>query len=533
MRAWRTVTGIVPCRSINAKRYSSAIIQKPKNIAILLQHSAKSDSTAPAEIEVEGFVRTIRKQKRIAFAAISDGSSMQPVQAVLKPEQAESLTTGAAVRLRGEWQKCPPGKQQSHELQVSSAQLLGENDATTYPIQKKYQTPEFLRALPHLRARLPLNALVLQLRSRVIASVTSYFAREGFVQTHTPIVTSSDCEGAGEVFTVSSSAAKGLKQHSDNGQTEHFFRTPKYLTVSAQLHLEALAQSVGKVWTLSPTFRAEKSDTPRHLSEFYMLEAEVCFTDDMNHVMDVVEGMLSTVAGELKDSQVVRELMEARSSASAEETDIDQTVSAETLKKRWDGLCKPSWPRIKYERAIAALDDAVSNGTPFQFKPSWEDGLQAEHEKYLATHFGQGQPVFITNYPRHQKPFYMAPSQDNVTVDCFDLLVPDLCELVGGSMREHRSRELLGSMKEHGLLKDAQSDRVGSEAESNAGNAGDGQSAGGSPSNMQWYADLRRYGSVPHGGFGLGFDRLLSYLSGVPNIRDVVAFPRWYGRCDC
>lgn len=398
----------------------------------------------------------------------------------------------------------------------------------TYPIQKKYQSPEFLRTIPHLRARLPLNALLLRLRSQVIASVTGYFTREGFVQTHTPIITSSDCEGAGEVFTVSSNASKDSKQHSEDGQVEHFFKTPKYLTVSSQLHLEALAQSVGKVWTLSPTFRAEKSDTPRHLSEFYMLEAEVCFTDNMNAVMDVVEGMLSTIATELQNSQVVKELIEARSSNSPEELD-DQTVSAETLKKRWDGLSKASWPRIKYAHAIAALEEAASNGTSFSFKPTWNDGLQAEHERWLANHFGQGQPVFITHYPRHQKPFYMAPSQDNETVDCFDLLVPDLCELVGGSMREHRSQELLNNMKEHGLLRDTDSDAPGSKVDVNAQ---DGQSAA-SSSNLQWYADLRRYGSVPHGGFGLGFDRLLSYLSGVPNIRDVVAFPRWYGRGDC
>lgn len=348
------------------------------------------------------------------------------------------------------------------------------------------------------------------------------------MQTHTPIITSSDCEGAGEVFTVSSNASKESKQHSENGQVEHFFKTPKYLTVSSQLHLEALAQSVGKVWTLSPTFRAEKSDTPRHLSEFYMLEAEVCFTDDMNAVMDIVEGMLSSVANELRNAQVVKDLMEVRSSVNVEETD-DQSVSAETLKKRWDGLSKPSWPRVKYEHAIAALEEAASNGTSFTFNPSLDDGLQAEHERYLANHFGQGQPVFVTNYPRQQKPFYMAPSQDNNTVDCFDLLVPDLCELAGGSMREHRSHELLNSMKEHGLLRDANSDPRASETDINLQ---DGQSACGS-SNLQWYVDLRRYGSVPHGGFGLGFDRLLSYLSGVPNIRDVVAFPRWYGRCEC
>lgn len=392
----------------------------------------------------------------------------------------------------------------------------------TYPLQKKYHGQEFLRTLPHLRSRLPSNALLLRLRSLVTAQVTNYFARHDFVQVHPPIITSSDCEGAGEVFTVAPEAPPAGQEtaHGTKKQRDLFFQTPKYLTVSSQLHLEALAQSVNKVWTLSPTFRAEKSDTARHLSEFYMLEAEVAFTDKLSDVMDVVEDMLRAVATELQSSHVGRELLEIRS---REQVDESASVPSATLAQRWRGLVEGPWPRISYNEAILHLKDAVVSGkAQFEYPPGHEDGLQTEHERYLAESLGKGGPIFVTDYPRNIKPFYMAPSagdsaqaQGEPTVACFDLLVPEICELVGGSMREHRLPELVKSMDDHGL-----------EHASSSGS----QSSDGS---LQWYIDLRRYGSVPHGGFGLGFDRLLCYLSGVANIRDVVSFPRWYKRCDC
>lgn len=381
------------------------------------------------------------------------------------------------------------------------------NRIQAYPIQKKYQSPEFLRTLPHLRTRLPFQALLLQFRSLMIAHITQFFLMQGFTQTHTPIITSSDCEGAGEVFTVSSNAAKTSDQKSDDGQVEHFFKTAKYLTVSSQLHLEALAQSVGPVWTLSPTFRAEKSDTARHLSEFYMLEAEMPFVDDMEVVMGLIQSMISQVTANLRDYPIVQDMI-ARADRRSEEDDI-QNITASALDQRWAKL-QGEWPRVKYADCIEHLQQAAANDAKlFVFEPSWEGGLQAEHEKWLAEKF-EG-PLFITDYPRHQKPFYMKPSEDGKTVGCFDLIFPDLCEVVGGSMREHRSKELVESMKKHKLIKDE---------------------SGNSTSNLDWYVDLRRYGSVPHGGFGLGFDRLVCYLTGVSNIRDVVAFPRWYGRCD-
>ena len=385
--------------------------------------------------------------------------------------------------------------------------MLGANDAENNPLQPKHQTPEYLRTIPHLRARTVNNTLLLHLRSQLIASLTNFFSQEGFVQTHAPIITSSDCEGAGEVFTVSANAST----KTEDG--DQFFRTPKYLTVSAQLHLEALAQAVSKVWTLSPTFRAEQSDTPRHLSEFYMLEAEQCFVSDLNEVMDLVENMLRSAVTSLRDSPMFTQLLEVRQNAAKEESQTsDKFVSAEVIQRRWDGIIANDWPRITYTEAISILEEASKHGINFQFPPSYDDGLQAEHERYLATTIGKDKPVFVTDYPRAQKPFYMPPStsQPNKaesadTVACFDLLVPDLSELAGGSLREHRVTELLEAMQRKEV----------------------------SGENLEWYQDLRNYGSVPHVGFGLGFDRFLCYLAGVSSVRDVVAFPRWYGRCDC
>lgn len=310
-----------------------------------------------------------------------------------------------------------------------------------------------------------------------------------------------------------------------------FFRGAKYLTVSTQLHLEALAQSVGNVWTLSPTFRAEKSDTSRHMSEFYMLEAEMAFVEEMDDVLDLVEDMLRHLATNLYTSNPAVELRERYSRGKAR-TAEDDLVSVDEVDRRWAGMMQApesKWPRITYTDAIKLLQAEEHR---FEHKPTWDGGLHSEHEKFLARTVGgtgeQGvyRPVFVTHYPRDMKAFYMrttstAPQttsstgddcsngigQHGTTVDCFDLLVPDLCEIAGGSMREHRLAHLEEAMAARGM--------------------------NGGRTNLDWYVDLRRWGSCPHGGFGLGFDRLLSYLAGVQNVRDVVAFPRWFGRCDC
>ncbi|KZF21767.1 asparaginyl-tRNA synthetase [Xylona heveae TC161] len=479
------------------RRLHDLTSSKPSIASVL--HSTEQlpqDSESSKSLTINGFIRSVRKQKRFCFAAVGDGSTVQPLQAVLTPAQAEGLSTGAAVTISGLLKRSPAGKQQDYELHASDVRTIGEADPASYPLQKKYHTAEFLRTMPHLRTRIPFNSLLLRLRSHSISRLTSFFADRNFVQVHPPIITSSDCEGAGEVFTVADqSSQKPPPPSGQHRREEPFFRDSKYLTVSTQLHLEALAQSVGNVWTLSPTFRAEKSDTARHLSEFYMLEVELSFVDKVGEVLDVVEDMLRDLAQSLQESRLGKELLQAKRS-----------------------FLKESWPRITYTEAIRILERAeAEQKVDFEFKPDWNNGLQAEHEKYLAETVGKGSPVFVTDYPQAIKPFYMLPSAsdetvtDGPTVACFDLLVPEICEVVGGSMREHRLQQLVAGMKNRGMAKGTQQD-FGS---------------------LNWYVDLRKWGSVPHGGFGLGFDRLLAYLAGVSNIREIVTFPRWVGRCEC
>lgn len=379
--------------------------------------------------------------------------------------------------------------------------------------------------MPHLRPRTPFNSALLRFRSETITTLTQFFASRDFTQTHPPIITSSDCEGAGEVFVVTPANKK------DCEKDDAFFRAPKYLTVSTQLHLEALAQSVGNVWTLSPTFRAERSDTSRHLSEFYMLEAEMGFVDKLGGIMDLVEDMLRYLSTHLYESRVARELRSPGRDKSTDNSPADR-ASPNEVTERWHGLMQSSWPRIAYTEAIDMLN---SEEHMFDHKPKWGDGLQSEHEKYIARLVGKGKPVFVTDYPREIKAFYMRPTprhehkstssalQPQETVECFDLLVPEFCEIAGGSMREHRLAQLLDAMKRHGL---ATSSLEGGKHPG----TGEELAPGGS---LDWYADLRRWGCPPHGGFGVGFDRLVAYLSGVQTIRDTAVFPRWYGRCDC
>lgn len=307
------------------------------------------------------------------------------------------------------------------------------------------------------------------------------------------------------------STHKGPVGENDDGS---FFRSPKYLTVSSQLHLEALAQSVGNVWTLSPTFRAEKSDTARHLSEFYMLEVEMSFVEDMNVVMDAVEKLIQSITKPLLSSRIGREIL-ASKDPNSEHPDEKRP---ETLRKRWEGILNGPWPRITYTEAIHLLQ---SSKRKFDHKPEWGLGLQAEHERYIADKVGiEGSPVFVTHYPKLIKPFYMLPKASSSgateTVECFDLLLPEVCEVVGGSMRESRVEPLLASMQSNGLIPQGPLSSISDE------DLGE----------LKWYVDLRRWGSVPHGGFGLGFDRLLGYLAGVQNIREIVTFPRWVGRCE-
>ena len=402
----------------------------------------------------------------------------------------------------------------------------------SYPIQKKFHSAEYLRTIPHLRLRTPFHALLARLRSDCEFYVSTFFRANQYIRLQPPVITSSDCEGAGEVFTLRPKEGGNALLSGLSAGTDEFFRTPKYLTVSSQLHLEAFVHEHQKVWALSPTFRAEKSDTPRHLSEFYMLEAELR-TGSMDSIMDLVEDLIREVSVKVQSSDVGKELLTVKRTTEAV-IGIDMSSRTEVILRRWSGLKRKYWPRITYTDAIKLLETA-SNDTQFEFhyKPKWQSGLQLEHEKFIAAEIGQGSPVFVTDYPKSVKPFYMLPSNvkgiatddDRPTVACFDLLLPEACEVVGGSLREHRLKPLLQAMQEHRLLPvpRSQDQALGLTSLGKSPEAGD----------LDWYVDLRRYGSVPHGGFGLGFDRLLGYLSGVDNIRDVAPWPRYYGKCDC
>lgn len=513
-------------------RCLSACTTAIPNIATILATPPRNGGHT---VTVEGSIRTVRNQKQRSFVELGDGSTAYPLQAVLDPQLADGLGTGTSVAITGTWHAAPPQKEQPYELKAKAVKIVGAVDAEQYPIQKKYHSAEYLRTVPHLRLRTPINSLLARLRSECDYHLASYFRNRHFVRVQPPIITSSDCEGAGEVFTVSSkqstSRAKDEVKAAEREKDE-LFKGPKFLTVSSQLHLEAFVHEHQKVWTLSPTFRAEKSDTPRHVAEFWMLEAEIR-TESLKDVMHLVEDMIRNLAGNLQEAGFMEEILYAN--RGAKHADGEGTQFPELLRKRWQGLIQAPWPQITYENAIKRLQSAVDSGkAKFLYEPSWTTGLQLEHERYIATTFGQGSPVFVTDYPRKIKPFYMLPSTledgvettQNKTVACFDLLLPELCEVVGGSMREHRLQQLSHSMHNHGLNVSA-AGLVGQTIISSE------VSPSSEKGNLDWYADLRRYGSVPHGGFGLGFDRLLAYLSGISNIKDVVPWPRYHGRCDC
>lgn len=420
-------------------------------------------------------------------------------------------------------------------------------------------TAEFLRSIPHMRMRTVLQSNILRTRSQLIRAVHDYFEGVSEVaafHVHPPLITSSDCEGAGEVFTVA--PQKNIPSNpsaGENSGSEHFFSEPKYLTVSSQLHLEAFSAELGNVWALSPTFRAEQSDTTRHLAEFYMLEAEFRGVSQLESVIAEAENLIRYLAFYLSESSTGTQMLKQQSSTKymvREKTNPPELQESQPLRERWKKLLTLSWPRITYGDAVESLEKAQAEGHTFTQAPSWEGGLSLEHERFLVSHvFGNKQPVVVTYYPAAQKPFYMlatdSPSSEasdgaRETVECFDILLPDgYAEVCGGSLREHRLDKLIQRMRAAGMLKpDATTTAVSDLITPSASEAGGKKEAlypglelGESLGAMKWYADLRRFGSSPHGGFGIGWDRLLAYLCGVSNVRDVVAFPRAWGRADC
>ena len=442
-----------------------------------LRHILASESPQ-SSITVRGWVRTKRESKSCAFLEITDGSCFRGLQIVVdaglpSASLLSSVLTGASVEVVGDL-IASPAAGQKWELQASELRLLGEADAT-YPLQKKGHTPEFLRTISHLRPRTNLYGNIFRVRSRMAFAVHRFFQERGFFYVHTPIITSSDCEGAGELFRVTT-----LKQGAPAKPEDDFFGRPTYLTVSGQLQGETFACALGNIYTFGPTFRAENSNTARHAAEFWMIEPEMAFYDlfaDMTlaeeHVKYLVDAMLSECPEELEF--------------------FSKFVDKELVNRLKQTLEKP-FERISYTEAVDLL---LKSGKTFEHPVIWGEALQTEHERYIAEQHVRG-PVTIYNYPKAIKPFYMRQNDDGKTVAAMDLLVPGIGEIIGGSQREERLDVLRAAMQHHGL----------------------------SEEDYSWYVDLRRYGSVPHAGFGLGFERMVQFCTGMQNIRDVIPFPR-------
>ncbi|UCH79644.1 MAG: asparagine--tRNA ligase [Nitrospiraceae bacterium] len=438
-------------------------------------------------VTVCGWVRSKRESKGVAFVALNDGTSQDTLQLVI-PDTASAfkelhcINTGAAIRAEGLIKKSP-GKGQSCELEVNGITVYGNADAEKYPLQKKGHTLEFLREIGHLRPRTNTFGAVFRVRNILSDAVHEFFQKRGFIWVHTPIITASDCEGAGDLFTVSSLDFEKLPMH-ENGDIDFshdFFGKRAFLTVSGQLEAEFLALSLGDVYTFGPTFRAENSNTSRHLSEFWMIEPEMAFadlTDDIKLAEDFVQYLCSKV-------------LEKCEKEIAFFQKFYKNTSIEELKD----LAEKPFTRITYTQAIEELEKAKK--AEFEFPVKWGLDLQSEHEKYLTDNIFKG-PVVVTDYPKEIKAFYMRLNEDGNTVAAMDVLAPKIGEIIGGSQREERLDILKNRMTDASVP----------------------------VKSMEWYLDLRRYGSAPHAGFGLGFERLVQYITGMPNIRDVIPCPR-------
>lgn len=437
-------------------------------------------------VTVCGWVRTKRESKGFAFLVLSDGSAQETLQLVVPDkssafQQLHRCNTGTAMRATGILKESP-AKGQKFEVEVSEIEVFGEADSEKYPLQKKGHTLEFLREIGHLRSRTNTLGAVFRLRNILSTSIHEFFQDRGFVWVHTPIITSSDCEGAGELFTVTCLDLENLPKNDNGGVdfSQDFFGRRAFLTVSGQLEAEFLALSLGNVYTFGPTFRAENSNTTRHLSEFWMIEPEMAFADlkdDLKLAEDFFRFLCRTVL-----ERGERELSFLESQY--------KRISLEELNR----LAETPFVHITYTDAIRELKNAKET---FEFSVDWGSDLHSEHERYLTDKVIKG-PVIVTDYPKEIKAFYMRLNPDGKTVAAMDVLVPKVGEIIGGSQREERLNVLEERMKQMGI----------------------------SLKNLQWYLDLRRFGSAPHAGFGLGFERLVQYMTGMVNIRDVIPCPR-------
>ena len=441
-----------------------------------------------AEVCVKGWVRTRRGSKSVNFIALNDGSTIKNVQVVADVEKFDAemlklITTGACLSVEGKLVESQ-GAGQSVEVQATAIEVLGTCGAD-YPMQKKGQSFEYMRQHAHMRLRTNTFGAVFRIRHNMAIAIHKYFHDHGFFYFNTPIITASDCEGAGQMFQVTTKNLYDLKKDEDGkiDYSDDFFGKTTSLTVSGQLEGELGATALGAIYTFGPTFRAENSNTPRHLAEFWMIEPEVAFndiTDNMDLAEDFIKYCVRWALDNCKDDLEFLNKM------------IDKT-----LLERLHFVVEHDFVRLKYTEGIEILEEAVKNGHKFEFPVYWGVDLASEHERYLVEeHFKK--PVILTDYPKEIKAFYMKMNDDNKTVRAMDVLFPQIGEIIGGSEREESYEKLLGRIEELNIpMKD-----------------------------MWWYLDTRRFGSCPHSGFGLGFERLILFVTGMQNIRDVIPFPR-------
>ena len=441
-----------------------------------------------AEINVKGWVRSKRGSKGIFFIALNDGSTIKNVQIVGDDEKFEEdtlrrITTGACLSVTGTLVESPAAGQAS-EIQAAQIEILGDCD-NTYPLQKKGASWEYLRTVAHLRPRTNTFGAVFRIRHHMAMAIHTYFHQHGFYYFHTPLITASDCEGAGQMFQVTTKNLYDLKKDEEGkiDYSDDFFGKTTSLTVSGQLEGELGATALGAIYTFGPTFRAENSNTPRHLAEFWMIEPEVAFYD-INDNMDLAEDFIKYCVRWALDN-------------CADDLDFLNKMIDKTLLERLHFVVEHDFVRLTYTEGIEILEAAIKNGRKFEFPVYWGCDLASEHERYLVEeHFKR--PVILTDYPKEIKAFYMKQNADGKTVRAMDVLFPQIGEIIGGSEREENYEKLTQRIEElHIPMKD-----------------------------MWWYLDTRRFGTCPHSGFGLGFERLILFVTGMQNIRDVIPFPR-------
>jgi len=463
----------------------------PPTIRDLLSGAVEPGGT----VTVRGWVRTRRSSKAgISFINVSDGSAFATIQVVAGQElpnyesEVVRLTAGASVVVRGEL-VATPGRPQPVEVRAAEIEVLGwVDDPETYPIQPKQHSMEFLRTVAHLRPRTNTFGAVARVRHSMAMAIHRFYDRNGFFWVHTPIITTSDAEGAGEMFRVSTLDLANVPRGADGEVdfSQDFFGRPASLTVSGQLNVEAYAQALGRVYTFGPTFRAENSNTSRHLAEFWMIEPELAFAD-LNDDADLAEAFLKSIFSDLLNERA------DDMAFFAERVDPDCV-------RRLEEFVESSFERMTYTEAVRRLEEG---GEKFEFPVKWGMDLQSEHERWLTEKL-VGRPIVVMDYPREIKSFYMRLNDDGKTVAAMDVLAPGIGEIIGGSQREERLDVLDRRMAEMGL----------------------------DPASYWWYRDLRRYGTVPHAGFGLGFERAIQYATGMANIRDVIPYPRTPGSAD-